>query len=150
MSAQNARETQASGEGRHPSRPSWFIALLRQRCPRCRRGQMFRGHFAMNELCPVCELIFEREPGYFLGAMYLSYGICSLIMIVLYLAFQALFPNWYPEIVILPCLAIYLPFVPWVFRISRTIWIFFDRSVAPSEASSPEAWSKWKQEEGRS
>ena len=29
----------------------------------------------MYERCEVCNLKFEREPGYFLGAMYISYGL---------------------------------------------------------------------------
>ena len=45
-------------------------AILRQRCPRCFTGQVFRGLIDMNERCPVCDLEFEREPGYFTGAMF--------------------------------------------------------------------------------
>lgn len=29
-------------------------AILAQRCPVCLQGKMFRGPFAMNEVCPVC------------------------------------------------------------------------------------------------
>ena len=36
---------------------------------------MFCGRFAMNPTCPVCAHRFEREPGFFQGAMYVSYGI---------------------------------------------------------------------------
>jgi len=32
----------------------------------------------MHERCPACGLRFEREPGYFTGAMYLSYGVALL------------------------------------------------------------------------
>ena len=54
--------------------------ILRQRCPRCRTGNIFpysvfRGFPRMHERCPACGLKFEREPGYFLGAMYVSYGL---------------------------------------------------------------------------
>jgi len=34
----------------------------------------------MNDRCPACDLKFEREQGYFLGAMYISYGV-ALVMI---------------------------------------------------------------------
>ena len=46
---------------------SRFWAILRQRCPRCRAGRVFRGLVDMNPSCPVCGLPFEREQGYFLG-----------------------------------------------------------------------------------
>src|SRR5947208_16960374 len=50
-------------------------AIIRQRCPVCLQGAMFRGRFEMNATCPVCGHRLEREPGFFQGAMYVSYGI---------------------------------------------------------------------------
>src|SRR2546427_2942302 len=50
-------------------------AIIRQRCPVCFQGAMFRGRFEMSATCPVCGHRFEREPGFFQGAMYVSYGI---------------------------------------------------------------------------
>ena len=37
----------------------------------------------MRERCPVCSLKFEREEGYFLGAMYISYSLALLTVVVL-------------------------------------------------------------------
>ena len=45
---------------------SWLWALLRQRCPNCRKGRMFRSLFDMNDPCPECGTLFQREEGYFL------------------------------------------------------------------------------------
>ena len=69
---------------------STFTDILYQRCPRCRSGSIFRtsifrGFPRMNERCPVCNLKFEREQGYFLGAMYISYGL-ALGIITLFTA----------------------------------------------------------------
>ena len=50
-------------------------ARLRQRCPRCFRGRIFRGLFALNDPCPVYGELFRREEGTFLGPMYVSYGL---------------------------------------------------------------------------
>ena len=52
---------------------------MKQRCPRCLQGQVFATLFRMHEQCPVCGLRFEREPGYFTGAMYLSYGVAIIV-----------------------------------------------------------------------
>src|ERR1700748_1163836 len=58
---------------------SW--AMLHCKCPRCRRGDMFKGgiySFATNKLnenCPHCGMRFEIEPGYFYAAMYVSYAL---------------------------------------------------------------------------
>jgi hypothetical protein len=67
------------------AKPSTLRCILQQRCPRCRTGgifrySIFRGFPKMRERCAICDLKFEREPGYFLGAMYLSYGLGVLIM----------------------------------------------------------------------
>jgi len=55
-------------------------AMLRTKCPRCRRGNMFEGAIyslgtnRINIKCPFCGMIFEIEPGYFYAAMYVSYA----------------------------------------------------------------------------
>jgi uncharacterized protein (DUF983 family) len=56
------------------AKPSALVGILRQRCPRCRAGKILRGSILlrfpkMDERCEDCDLKFEREPGYFLGAM---------------------------------------------------------------------------------
>jgi uncharacterized protein (DUF983 family) len=54
-------------------------ALINCKCPRCRVGKVFVGSpYAFrkrrtNEICSHCGLFFEIEPGYFYGAMYISY-----------------------------------------------------------------------------
>jgi uncharacterized protein (DUF983 family) len=52
-----------------------LAAIVQQRCPRCLQGQGFATLFQMRTQCPICGLPFEREPGYFTGAMFLSYGM---------------------------------------------------------------------------
>jgi len=56
-----------------------FSAMLHCKCPRCRRGNMFRGGIysfgGININCPHCNMLFEIEPGYFYAAMYVSYAL---------------------------------------------------------------------------
>jgi uncharacterized protein (DUF983 family) len=122
------------------------VALLQMRCPRCREGKMFKGFAAMNDPCPVCGLVFEREPGYFFGAMYFSYGLAVLILVPLYFLADWLFPN--VDYLLVPLIAFipYLPLIPTVFRYSRVLWIYFDRSITPSELSSHQGWTKWREQ----
>src|SRR5438552_16178561 len=100
-----------------------FWAMVRQRCPRCQRGRMFRGSFTMNDPCPVCGLVFQREEGYFLGAMYVSYILSAVLLITFYLVAAALFPGWNTLVLALLALVPYLPLMPAVFRYSRLIWV---------------------------
>ena len=52
---------------------------LRLRCPRCGRAPLYRGWFTMNEVCPVCDLKFERAQGYWVGAIYVNYAATTLV-----------------------------------------------------------------------
>lgn len=118
-----------------PHNISAIRGIVRQVCPRCRQGPMFRPFsirrwLDMNAVCPVCDLKFDREPGYFLGAMYVSYllsipPVLALVFILWRLA------AWSFGTAVFGAFVAYLPFVPFVVRLSRVIWIYIDRSVDP-------------------
>ncbi len=109
--------------------------LRRLVCPRCRRGRIFsapvyRAPLAMFERCDSCGLRYEREQGYFLGAMYVSYGLSipPILLMVLALWLGGHWPlDWCCAIAFL----IYLPFVPLVARYSRAVWMYLDQRFDP-------------------
>lgn len=49
-----------------------FVRALWLRCPICGQGRLFRSWFKMYADCPHCGYHFEREEGYFTGAMALN------------------------------------------------------------------------------
>lgn len=57
-------------------------------CPRCRKGKMFEEPFvlskplAMNTHCSHCHLKMEPEPGFYFGAMFISYIISSFFLLL--------------------------------------------------------------------
>jgi transcription elongation factor Elf1 len=64
------------------NRPNRLISILGYKCPRCRKGNIFTNsgfHIKFgrraNVYCPVCNLRFEREPGFFEGGMYFNYAL---------------------------------------------------------------------------
>jgi len=97
---------------------------------------MFRGSFAMNDPCPRCGLIFQREEGSFLGAMYVSYPLACLLLFAGYFAGRWLFPGVNEGLLVAVVLLLYLPLVPAVFRYARGTWIYFERWVCPSDLSA--------------
>ena len=101
-----------------------FQALRRGRCPVCRSGHIFAGRWQMNENCPVCRTHFERAPGYFVGAMYISYALALLALIVMVAIYQlGVFDDWPVAAVGLLGLVTYLVLMPAIFRWSRILWI---------------------------
>jgi uncharacterized protein (DUF983 family) len=110
-------------------------AIRHELCPRCRQGPLFRkpvyrGWLAMFECCPVCGLKFEREQGYFLGAMYVSYGLSILPVLLLVLLIWKL-TGWPYDISIGVAFVVYLPFVPVVTRFARVVWMYIDQAIEP-------------------
>jgi uncharacterized protein (DUF983 family) len=111
------------------SKAGRWSAILRRKCPRCLDGDVYKGWFRPNESCPACGLVFEREPGYFLGSFYISYGLgvatgIPMVLVVLYadLPFYWLFPLVAAWVGILsPLLVTY----------ARTLWYHFDHVVDP-------------------
>jgi uncharacterized protein (DUF983 family) len=100
--------------------------LLRRRCPRCREGAIFAGLLRMHPQCPVCGLVFHREPGYFLGAMYFSYalGVAAVTPLVVW----GLAADWPLATIGWAATALLAVLSPWLFQYSRVLWLWFDRS----------------------
>jgi hypothetical protein len=80
----------------------------------------------------VCGLVFQREEGYFLGAMYVSYLLAVAILVPFYYLVAWCFPDWNGILVAVVALLPYLPLMPAVFRYSRVIWVHAERAVDPS------------------
>jgi uncharacterized protein (DUF983 family) len=119
--------------------------MLLQRCPRCREGGMFTGPFEMNRRCPVCDLCFQPEPGYFTGAMYFSYALALLILVPLYFGLRLLTPNLPGAWAAVLAIVLYLPLTPLVFRYSRVFFIYMDRSADPTDISFQQGWFLYQQ-----
>jgi uncharacterized protein (DUF983 family) len=111
-----------------------FRAILLRRCPRCGEGPIFRAPLVMNECCPTCGLRFGRgEPGYFTGAMYVSYALAIPLIGLLTLIEWLLLPSWSLFRLVLLAWALCVPLIPWVWQYSRVLWIYFDQSIDPDQ-----------------
>ncbi len=96
----------------------------------------------MHARCPTCQLVFEREPGYFVGAIYLNYGMTVLIVMPAYVMLNA----WLPVGLALQLLlggAFVVLFPLWFFRYSRSLWLSLDYLVDPVEPSAHGGAGRW-------
>jgi uncharacterized protein (DUF983 family) len=117
------------------AKPSTLASILQQRCPRCRIGRIFqssifRGFPKMCERCSICDLKFEREPGYFLGAMYISFALGVLVLAPI-AAVLWFFTGWWITKIILWAAILFLPFAPTITLFARVLWIYLDQRIDP-------------------
>jgi uncharacterized protein (DUF983 family) len=119
-------------------RPDFSAALgrgLRLLCPKCGRGEIFRGWFAMNRRCESCGRLFDRAPGYLLGSIYINYGLTAMLTLAGYFALY--FSGTMRGTPLLATLTAFIVVFPlWFFRYARSLWIAFD-----------ERWDPWPNEE---
>jgi len=77
----------------------------------------------MHDRCASCKQPFEPEPGYYIGAMYVSYAIQIAIVIFVSLVIQAVNSNaaigWYLGGIVGAILLLF----PFIIRFSRSAWI---------------------------
>jgi len=68
--------------------PFSFKAMWEYQCPRCRHGSIFKEPFDfskpldMPEKCIHCGQRMEPEPGFYFGAMFISYIISSILLLI--------------------------------------------------------------------
>ena len=110
-------------------------AILAGRCPRCREGSIFPGTLlgligVTHARCPVCGLQFLREAGYFLGAMYVSYGL-GVLTILPVGVLLAVILEWHLAIVIPLVILQAVVSMPLFLRFSRVIWLHVDQAIDP-------------------
>ena len=99
-------------------------------CPKCGEGKMFNKGMKMHVKCSECGLKFEREQGYFAGAMYINYGVTILVTFGGYFIFDFFTPL--SSTVLLSFFGILCVLIPvFFFRYSRSLWLGFDYLFNP-------------------
>ncbi len=78
----------------------------------------------MNHYCPVCDASFEPEPGFYFGAMFISYAFSVVIIfftwLVLWLLLQ---PS--TMVYVYSSLGTVLLATPFSYRYARLIWLYW-------------------------
>ncbi|GAB4052841.1 DUF983 domain-containing protein [Spirosoma litoris] len=118
-----------------------LYSILFNKCPRCQEGDVFVSKSAynlkqfdkMHEQCSHCHLRYEREPGFFTGALYVSYAYYVAFIISSFVLFYAILNvnlDYYLAF-LLPSLIILTPFF---FRLARRTWLNFFVNYHPEFA----------------
>ncbi|WP_205509344.1 DUF983 domain-containing protein [Longitalea arenae] len=119
------------------SKPNFLWSILTMKCPRCRRGPMFRNNnpwklkkvFDMPVHCEECGQKFEMEVGFWYGTGYVSYALSVALSVATFVAWYVLIGMstqdnrffWWLGINIFLLIVLQ----PWLMRISRVIYLYF-------------------------
>ena len=77
----------------------------------------------MNTHCSFCNEIYEKETGFYWGAMYVSYALAVALSVVIGVVVYA-FIGWHPFYMFISIILGITLCSPIVFRLSRTIWLY--------------------------
>ena len=123
----------ATGRSGGTGRGAILTRGLTRRCARCGSGKLFRGWVRMVDDCPRCGLHFERESGYWAGALAINFVCTGGLMITLLIAMLV---ATIPEVPVAPILAVLVPIalvgpVIW-YPFSKTLWVAIDQAYLQS------------------
>ena len=122
------------------AKPGYLSSIFKMRCPRCRKGPMFRNNnaykkltltniFDMHDNCPVCNQKYDLEQGFWYGTGYVSYALAVAISVTTFIAWLVLIgvsadDNRIFYWLVLNCILLVV-LQPWMMRLSRVIYLYF-------------------------
>jgi uncharacterized protein (DUF983 family) len=112
-------------------------AIITHKCPRCHEGPLFETStfsfskaFHMPGHCTTCRLNYHPEPGFYYGAMFISYILtafyCLGFMGVAIFVFHSDIENAF-----LLLFVTLLVFYIWIYRTARAVWIHLNIRYDP-------------------
>ncbi|MFT4544776.1 MAG: hypothetical protein ACI9UR_000541 [Bacteroidia bacterium] len=120
---------------------SKIYSVLRLKCPRCHEGDLFlhKNAYSVSKIekmpdnCPVCDQKYWPEPGFYYGAMYVSYALTIALSVAIFVAMTVLWRFevlWYLGINAVSILLLFPP----IFRVSRAVWANIFMHYNPNSA----------------
>ncbi len=128
----NAQTMATMGKG------SKIYSIFGIKCPHCHETGMFetgsfsfKKSFDMKSHCEVCGQDFEPEPGFYYGAMFISYIFTAFFC----LGFT-FFVHWVLDISLMGSFALLMGVLAilfvYIFRLARSIWIHLNVGYDPN------------------
>jgi uncharacterized protein (DUF983 family) len=113
---------------------SKIYSIVRMVCPRCQEGPFFvanpynlRKVGELHPNCLKCGLKYEKEIGFYYGAMYVSYALGVGLFVACWGVFNLFFPDAPITVQIATISAVSLLTGPYFYALSKIIWanLFF-------------------------
>jgi uncharacterized protein (DUF983 family) len=104
---------------------------LMLRCPDCGQAGIYQSLLQVRHHCPNCGLLFQREQGYFTGALYVNIAVAEGSVLLAFLICMLIgVTNIDRMFTILIAISALAPLL--FFLHSRSFWLCFDYLVDPT------------------
>jgi hypothetical protein len=108
-----------------------LYSILKFKCPHCHEGDFFVSQNPYNlkkagdihQNCTVCGRSQTIEPGFYYGAMYIAYLIAVISFLITFGIVYLVNPEASNTIHITAILIVLVVLGPWIYAVSKTIWI---------------------------
>lgn len=111
---------------------SKLYSILFQKCPRCHEGKLFTDSnpyhlkriFDMPHNCEKCDQVYNLEPSFYYGSMYVNYALTIAIGVAVFVAMSVLNGGFLDaQYYVIGVIVMLLITAPYTFRLGRSIWI---------------------------
>lgn len=106
-----------------------LYSIFKMKCPQCHEGDFFESHpynlrkaGDIHEKCSVCGVKYSKEPGFYYGAMYVSYGLGVGLFVALWVLFNLFFKDISVGVQIFTIIALSILLTPYLYALSKIIW----------------------------
>lgn len=122
-----------------PGTPTMIWRGLRRRCPRC-GGKAFDSWLRIKHHCDLCGLEFEREEGYWVGAVIVNTTVVFATFIAMFVSLVVMTWPDVPWGVVMGVTVVANAAIPVAFYpISKTVWLALELSWHPLEPEEIDA-----------
>lgn len=99
------------------------------KCPQCHEGDFFissaydlKKSGEIHEKCSECGCVYSKEPGFYFGAMYVSYGLGIACLVATFVLTYLVCPNASSWVYIVIVITAMLFLSPLMYALSKIIW----------------------------
>ena len=106
-----------------------LYSIFKRKCPVCQEGDFFvskpydfKNIGNINDTCSNCGETFSKEPGFYYGAMYVSYGLGVALFVAVFILTYLIYPiaSAFTYIIIIALAMLILG--PFIYELSKIIW----------------------------
>ena len=113
---------------KRPSFIQTFLRFIKLLCPACGRSSIVLKPFRIRHHCSSCGALFQREDGFFVGAISVNVVTTELIILMIYTLSLPLLAGSF-EMILAVLLVVALVFPIAFYHHSWSLWLGFDHFV---------------------